>query len=271
MSQSFLEKLRDYLNERLRNEVLYGLPFKPFEIRGRTVRAESLTPGGLIEEHTDGTIVVESERVDCAGDYIGECLVKSYRRRFGKAKAKGKEEEEKVWKALRKEDKEACEDYTNRRNFEKHLKKSYKEAFIRLLWFDEVCRRISDEYEVEVKVEVDGIDYDSFLVSEFNGSNTSEDEKLEQIKKRVEAVIAAYKLTKYAYISRWPSEREKENHKKYLEFRKAILEKYTSKDAIKNHTGEAIAEELDTSALFTRSELDDVHSWEVKDFTCGEV
>jgi len=51
----------------------------------------------------------------------------------------------------------------------------------------------------------------------------SEEEKFEEIKKRVEAVIAAYKLAEYAYLPRWPSQCEKENHKKYLEFEKAIL------------------------------------------------
>jgi hypothetical protein len=57
------------------------------------------------------------------------------------------------------------------------------------------------------------------------------EEKLEEIKKRVEAIIAAYKLAEYAYISRWPWKQERENHRKYLEFKKAILEKYASKKA----------------------------------------
>jgi len=80
---------------------------------------------------------------------------------------------------------EARRDYVNRRNFEKHLKKSYKEAFVRLLWFDEVAKRFSKEHGVEVKIEIaDDVECRSGLVSEFNGNNMSE-EKLEEIKKRV--------------------------------------------------------------------------------------
>jgi len=57
----------------------------------------------------------------------------------------------------------------------------------------------------------------------------SEEEKPEETKKRVEAVIAAYKLAESAYGTyEWTSE---ENHKKYLEFRKALLEKYVLKSA----------------------------------------
>jgi len=235
MSQALLEKLRDYLNERLKDEALY-FGFKPFEIAkyqtgDLTVFTESMTPVRFVEFRADGMIAVESGLVDKGGDYIGECLVKSYRHRFEKAEAKGMEEEEKVWKALGEEKKKVREDYINRRNLEKHLKKSYKEAFIRLLWFDDVCRRISEEYGVEVKVRIDEIDYDSGLISEFDGSNMDEEKKFEEIKKRVEAVIVACKLAQSAYGTYgWASE---ENHKKYLEFRKALLEKYASKSAKK--------------------------------------
>jgi ABC-type proline/glycine betaine transport system ATPase subunit len=47
--------------------------------------------------------------------------------------------------------------------------------------------------------------------------------EFEEIKKRVEAIIAAYKLARGAYKKRFPSELEKENYKKYQEFRKSIL------------------------------------------------
>jgi hypothetical protein len=226
MSQTLLEKLRDYLNERLKNELLYYTKFKPFEIwtyqtRDQVVRTESPTLVRSVEFRADGTIAVESELVDKGGDYIGERLVKNYRRRFKEAEAKGKEEEDKVWKALDKKEKEIRKDYINRKNLEKHLKKNYREAFIRLLWFDEVAKRVSKEYGIDVKVEIDEIDYDSGLISEFNGSNMSEEEKFEEIKKRVEAVIAARKRAEQAYGT-YPDERRKE----YLEFRNAVLTKY---------------------------------------------
>jgi hypothetical protein len=226
MSQEFLKRLRDYLNERLKNEP-YSEPFRiepPFSGDRWMICPEFPAPPiASIIESIDGIVSIHSFGTDKAGDYIGECLVRSYQRRFKKAEIKGKEEEEKVWKALRKEEEKARQDYVNRRNFEKRLKKSYKEAFIRLLWFDEVARKISKEYGVKVKLGVNEINCDSGLISEFNRSNMSEEEKFEEIKKRVEAVIAAYKLAEYAYLPRWPSQCEKENHKKYLEFEKAIL------------------------------------------------
>jgi hypothetical protein len=230
MSQAFLEKLRDYLNERFKKE---GRLFKPFEIDTSCppyrwlIGDEGTTAVAIIIESVDGIVSVYSQRTDKAGDYIRERLVSSYRRRFKKAEAKGKEEEENVWEAFNKEKDEICKDYINRRNIEKHLKKNYREAFIRLLWFDEVARRASKEYEV--KLEIDDIGCGSCLVSEFSGNNMSGDEKFEEIKKMIEAVIAAYKLADGAYKKKYPSELEKEYYKEYLEFRKALFEKYIPK------------------------------------------
>lgn len=227
MSQSFLNRLKDYLDERLKNEVLV-LSFKPFEIeifppsdwRRWWVRTQSSTIVRSVMEHSDGTVAVESELLDKAGDDIGECLVKSYRFKFAKAKG-NKEEEEKVWKALKKEEEEAHKDYLNRMNFEKHLKKSYWRVFLRLLWFDEVGRRISEKYGVEVRVAIDKVDYDAGLESKFDGRNMDEKKKFGEIKKRVEALIDAYKLCRlFTHI--YPNEKRKE----YLEFCNAVLTKY---------------------------------------------
>ncbi|MBO3800082.1 MAG: hypothetical protein FGF52_03390 [Candidatus Brockarchaeota archaeon] len=201
MSQEFLNRLKNYLDERLRNEVRWG-SFKPFEIDVPSspfswyrweVRTESHAPVGVVTEHSDGTVSLKSDLLDKAGYDISVRLVKSYRFKFAKARG-SKEEDEKVWETLNREEEEACKDYLNRRNFEKHLKKTYWHAFLRLLWFDEVARRISEEYGVEVKLEIDKIDYDSGLISEFDGNNIDEERKFEEIKKRVEAFIAAYKL-----------------------------------------------------------------------------
>ncbi|MGB9718439.1 MAG: hypothetical protein ACPL4E_08385 [Thermoproteota archaeon] len=240
MSQSFLEKLRDYLNERLKKEERLFKPFEinipsPFPREKWMVSSEGGTAAvASVAESIDGIISAYSCGIDRAGYDIGKHLINKYRRRLRKAKAKGKEEEEKVWRALDKEEEETREDYLNRRNFEKHLKKSYKNVFIRLLWFDEVAKRISEEYGVEVKVKIaDDTDCGSCLISRFNGSSMSEEKKLEEIKKRVETIIAAYKLADGAYKKRYPSELEKEYHEKYLEFRKAILEKYILKSAKK--------------------------------------
>ncbi|MBO3840461.1 MAG: hypothetical protein QXS51_05625 [Thermoproteota archaeon] len=227
MSQELLNKLKNYLDERLKNEVTGG-SFKPFEIDVTSspsgwyrweIRTESHVPVRFVTEHSDGIISIESELLDKAGDYIIERLCKSYRFKFAKAKGNDKEEE-KIDKALDKEIEEARKDYINRRNFEKHLKKPYWHAFLRLLWFDEVARRISEEHGVEVKVSIDKVDCDSGLESKFNGNNMDEDRKFEEIKKRVEVVIVAYKLASQVY------ETSRKRRKEYLEFRDTILAKY---------------------------------------------
>jgi len=230
MSQDFLEKIKSYLDERLRNEVPGGLPFKPFKIdvtrnpsdwwRWR-VLAETVVRVGVIEEYKDGMIAIWSCGLDAAGDYIGECLVKSYRHKFDKAKG-NKEEEKKIWEVLRKVEKNAREDYINRRNLERHLRKPYWRTFIRLLWFDEVARKVSKEYETEIFVGIDSISCETGLGSKFDSSNMNDEEKLREIKKRVEAIVRAYKLCEIAYETRWP----KECRKEYLEFCETVLARY---------------------------------------------
>ncbi|MBO3753329.1 MAG: hypothetical protein FGF53_00370 [Candidatus Brockarchaeota archaeon] len=235
MSQEFLSKLKSYLDERMKKEVLWGLSFKPFKIEVYSpsnkswkwwVLTESDTIVRFVIERTDGTVSVESEGLDKAGDYILERLVKSYQPKF--AKVGNEEEEKKVQEALHKEIDEACEDYLHRRNFEKRLKKPYWHAFLRLLWFDEVARRVSNEYGVKVEVLIDKVDYDSGLISKFDGSNMDEERKFEEIKKRVEAITAAYKLAYQAYMDHYKFFRRfsREERKDFLEFRDAILARY---------------------------------------------
>ncbi|MEM3448872.1 MAG: hypothetical protein QXU11_06850 [Thermoproteota archaeon] len=250
MSPGFLERLKNYLDERLKGEGPYRYLFKPFEIYSEhgtralliqskpfKVEIPGLFPGEKwairtrgedviisIEEYLDGNVRVLSYPLGKAGEYISECLLKSYKHRFEKAEAKGKEEEEKVWKAFMRERDEAREDYFNKRNFEKHLKKSYKWVFIGLLWLEEVCKKISKEHGVEIKVEiVDEIECNTFLAARFNGGNMSEEEKMEEIKKRVEAVIVAFKLALNAYpiFPEYPREHREE----FQRFRRALLEK----------------------------------------------
>lgn len=226
MSQNFLNRLKEYLDERLKNEVIVG-SFKPFKIetfspsdwRRWEIWTQSHTIVRFVTERSDGTVTVESDLLDKAGDYIVECLAKSYGFKFAEAEGN---KEEKVWDILRREkEEEVCKDYINRRNFEKHLKKSYWRAFLRLLWFDEVARRISEKYGVEVKVVIDKVDYDSGLESRFDGRNMDEGRKIEEIKKRVEALIDAYKLCRL-FTRVYPNEERKE----YLEFCNAVLMKY---------------------------------------------
>ncbi|MEM4230168.1 MAG: hypothetical protein QXZ66_10475 [Thermoproteota archaeon] len=215
----------------MKNEVPWKSSFKPFEIEVFSPSDKSwrwwvwsggpmsLTPVKFVMERSDSTVIVKSDGLDKARDYIGECLVKSYRLKFAKAGG-NKEEREKEWNALNKEENEACEDYLHRRNFEKHLKKPYWHAFLRLLWFDEVARRISEEYGVEVEVGIYKVSYDSDFKSEFDGSSMDEERKFEEIKKRVEAIIAAFKLANQAY------ETSNEKRKEFLEFCNAILARY---------------------------------------------
>ncbi|MEM2050285.1 MAG: hypothetical protein QXO76_09450 [Thermoproteota archaeon] len=229
MSQEFLNRLKNYLDGRLKDEAIV-LDFKPFEIyvpkapevsygRKWEVMAQCFARVRFITEDTNGVVTVESKTLDKAGDYIGECLVRNYRYKLAKARGNN-EGEERILNALDREKERARDDYLNRRNFEKHLKKSYWHAFLRLLWFDEVARRISKEYGVEVKVSIDDADCDSSLISEFDASNMDEKRKFEEIKRRVEALIVAYRFAYKAYST------SKEERKEFLEFCGAILAKY---------------------------------------------
>ncbi|MCX8183065.1 MAG: hypothetical protein N3F08_01395 [Crenarchaeota archaeon] len=234
MSQEFLEKLRDYLNERLKDERLgrYPLPFQPFEIDTYCLPTKKWeisvsdacdSPVAYVTEEKNGTVCIYGARLDKARDYISELLVKSYRFKFAKA-GDNKEEREKVWEALRREREEACKDYINRRNLEKHLKKPYRDAFIRLLWFDEIVKEVSKKHGVELSVMIDKISYDSTLVYEFDGSNMDEERKFEEIKKGIEALVEGGKIAMHAY-GPFPGY-SPERYKEYLEFRKVLLEKY---------------------------------------------
>ncbi|MCX8182816.1 MAG: hypothetical protein N3F08_00115 [Crenarchaeota archaeon] len=139
MNQGFLNKLKNYLDVRLKDEVTIG-SFEPFEIdipevsrRWRWgVRTPSFAMVRFVTEYEYGTVTVQSKSLDRAKDYIGECLIKSYRFRFAKAKS-DREEKEKIWEIIEKREKEALEDYFNRRNLEKHLREPYWHAFLRLL------------------------------------------------------------------------------------------------------------------------------------------
>ncbi|MBO3753463.1 MAG: hypothetical protein FGF53_01060 [Candidatus Brockarchaeota archaeon] len=81
MSETFLNRLKNYLDERLKNEVLIVNGFKPFEIEthfpsGSRRKWEVFTQGwvtvGSIKEFLDGTVVVGSASLDRAGDGILE-------------------------------------------------------------------------------------------------------------------------------------------------------------------------------------------------------
>ncbi len=121
---------------------------------------------------------------------------------------------------------EIYEDFVNRRNLERHLKKPYWRASLRLLWFNEVARKVSKEYGIDLKVEIDETrrvsDWRAFIVSKFNGGNMDEEKKLEEIKKRAEALIVARRVAHQVYgpIYSWKHRRE------YLEFCDALLARF---------------------------------------------
>ncbi|MCX8182817.1 MAG: hypothetical protein N3F08_00120 [Crenarchaeota archaeon] len=67
---------------------------------------------------------------------------------------------------------------------------------------------------------IDEVSYELGLISKFDGSDIDEEKKFEEIKKRVEAVIAACKLAQQAYYTL------NEKRKEFLEFCNAIFAKY---------------------------------------------
>lgn len=226
MSQALLERLRDYLNKKFRDE-LGSAEFKIktkdivcFDeskkelVRGRwEIEAEVFTSCRYICEYENGRVRVESLCFDAPGDAISEVLVKLYQREL-KMKGEGEVSAEK-----NRKEKEIHDDFINRRNIEKHVRKPYGRVFTRLLWADKIAEEVSRKFGIEVKILIDDTSHDwrTFFTSSFDSSGMDEERKYEEIKRRVEAVSTARKLY------------DKSFKKEYKEFHREILAKVKGK------------------------------------------
>jgi len=86
---------------------------------------------------------------------------------------------------------------TDRENWKKYLMK-FKRFIAHLIWADEVAKLVSEETDIEIvhfipNSKLLGYD-DSFLYTSFDSSGMSDDEKMKEIERRVDAIDKAYKL-----------------------------------------------------------------------------
>jgi len=221
MSQDLPERLRDYLNEKHKNEE----GFRPYEIMKGQVRNEKWFVytewrGGCgIRERMDGTIWVTSSALNYLGDWLLLVLSEPYKHRMWSVKSE--DEEEKICDELHKKADPILEDILHRRNLNKYLKeKDYRDIIIDVLWSDEIARRISQEFKIEVKCLMDDVKWKTYFCSAFDSKGINEDQKFEEIVKRIEAVRAAYKMYRL-YDEMYD---ESEDYKKFKERVLAELE-----------------------------------------------
>lgn len=218
VSQSFPEKLKDILNEKYKNTRW----FEPFELDTNPVFKDEKwcinTPmyGGFgVIGFTDGRIRVSTHVVDDWDDGIYNMLWPLYE---PKIKGKSKEEKEKIWAIYDKEREEILNDVINRR-WEKYLKgkylrKPYYGFIVGAFWADEVARRVSEKFSVEV-IYYTNPGYDSFFISFFDSKDMTEEQIINEVLKRTDAVSTAFKL----YESR------KQHDEEYKKFKKELLAK----------------------------------------------
>ncbi|MGB9718808.1 MAG: hypothetical protein ACPL4E_10315 [Thermoproteota archaeon] len=113
MSQEFLEKLRNYLNERFKDELGSG----QFKIKTKEVNvkwlvapeSEAFISCGAVYEYEDERVQIGSLSFDYPGDQVREVLVRLYSREFKKRKW------EEVSIKIDRKKKEILDDFINRR------------------------------------------------------------------------------------------------------------------------------------------------------------
>ncbi|MGQ9597661.1 MAG: hypothetical protein ACUVQY_10935 [Thermoproteota archaeon] len=195
VSQAFLERLKNYLNEKYKNDP----GFEPFEIfcpdkmRNWMINTYGLSSFGVLE-FPNGKVEVFSHAIEVWKDVIFDILTKRvYRYRLKKAKTE-KEIEKMIFGEISKKEDEILENLANRR-WEKYLDKKYVKKYgyfiIELFWEEEVARRISEKYGVEVRLEVSER---SNFVSIFDSKEMTEEQIFNEIVKRAEVIHVAYKL-----------------------------------------------------------------------------
>ncbi|MEM1548231.1 MAG: hypothetical protein QXN75_03645 [Thermoproteota archaeon] len=123
------------------------------------------------------------------GDEANEVLVILYYRKLKTEEGKEDLSERKISAKIDKKEGEILSDLMNRRNIEKHIKKSYGHAFTKLLWAGNTAEEISKEFDVEVKVFDSDYHWGTYFTSVFDSKDMDEEHKLKKIKKRVEAVV----------------------------------------------------------------------------------
>ena len=192
---SMMEKLRELLAEGLKIkpeviEVIYP-PYPPPTLKWElAIRATYLLYYSdiFVEEREGGKVKLstgpERTRWEIAEFYLHP---EKYRRKEKMAKT-----EEERWMIAQKEVKEAkmiIEDFRQRK-FEKYLGAKGNISYYarKYMWGDEVAKRISNKYNIEVRFE---IDTESGFFTDFDSTGMNEEQKINEILKRAEAMLEA--------------------------------------------------------------------------------
>lgn len=208
VNKEFLERLRNYLNERFKEELKRfkeGEELEPFKIDMQPlisgVKWHIWTPETIgcrhIDEYEDGTIKIESDRIANPGIALGSYFFNTYRSEL--SDVLNKDSLKLIRMKADEKEKEVLEDLIHRRNFEEHLEKPYGWVFANHLLADEIAEKVSRKI-AEVTVSIKGtvitptkeLMHATYFISRFDCRNVSEEEIFEEIKKRVEAVFTAY-------------------------------------------------------------------------------
>ncbi|MBO3808317.1 MAG: hypothetical protein FGF50_01810 [Candidatus Brockarchaeota archaeon] len=146
-------------------------------------------PQGIcIIAYKDGRIYVGASKIP-TGDEISDYLyTKKYKRKYEKAKTE--EERKRIFEEEEKEIKRIIEDFKQER-FEEYLKAKERDIVYyakQHMWAHEIARRISRKYGFEAKFDVD---VDSIFTTIFDSKGMSDEQVLNEVLKRVDAMVEA--------------------------------------------------------------------------------
>ncbi|MBO3841374.1 MAG: hypothetical protein FGF48_03025 [Candidatus Brockarchaeota archaeon] len=191
MSESIVEKLRNLLAERFKLErekvelISPALTEKWFIIvRSRRVYDISITA------YEDGRVIVDAGPEHTRSEISDYLYSKKYRRRYERARTE--EEREKINKEELEEEEGIIEDFRQGR-YEKYLKMERSIAYYakKHMWGTEVAKRISNKYGFETRFD---IDYESGFETAFNSAGMDEEQTINEIMKRVDAIADAREM-----------------------------------------------------------------------------
>ncbi|MEM2050341.1 MAG: hypothetical protein QXP19_01325 [Thermoproteota archaeon] len=150
-----------------------------------------------IQGYKDGTVKVGSVGLTSIREHINRVTYSLYEKKFDKAeKNRERERLERLMKKWKEKDDVIQRNLVGRRNLEKYMADRYlKNLVLHIKYADEVAKRVSEKYGVEVIhcIDLPPEEYDYFC-SIFNAKGMSENQILEEVKKRIDAVKEAYIL-----------------------------------------------------------------------------
>lgn len=211
----FPTRIREYLEERFKDEV-----HTPFEVHkgdvgwsspdGKNLKwsVHTLTSLGCssIEEDVDGKIWVKSSGIEVPSCFLTEDY--------------GITDYEFVDKII--------EELKDRSNWKKY-EDIYKELIALFRWDDEISRVVSKKTGIEIAYVLSAempAEEDTHFCSVFDGKGMTDDQKMEEIKRRVEALILAYAMRRNIEAERefWKKVGFRKRKRKHSGSRRKALE-----------------------------------------------